>query len=107
MYCSTIRLVHSSIMGVPMLAHRTEWSQLTAVIAAKHIPLITVGAGDRIRFGDGAAEIDILSPSAAFARSPEPSDTGIVQRVITQKFTALLAADIGVNVEDALLARRK
>jgi competence protein ComEC len=91
------------------IAHRTEWNQLTAIIAAKHIPLITVGTGDRIRFGDAGganavAEIDILSPSAAFARSPEPSDTGIVQRVITQRFTALLAADIGVNVEDALLA---
>jgi beta-lactamase superfamily II metal-dependent hydrolase len=96
-------------------AHGTEWNQLTDVIAAKHIPLITVGAGDRIRFGEAGAgavsdtnavaEIDILSPDAAFARSPEPSDTGIVQRVVTQKFTALLAADIGVNGEDALLAR--
>ncbi|MGD1003233.1 MAG: hypothetical protein ABR884_01500 [Minisyncoccia bacterium] len=93
------------------VAHRTEWNQLTAAIAAKHIPLITVGAGDRIRFGGpsatvAVAEIDILSPGAAFARSPEPSDTGIVQRVITQKFTALLAADIGVNVENALLAQK-
>ena len=94
------------------VAHRTEWNQLTAIIAAKHIPLVTVDAGDRIRYGDVAgganavAEIDILSPGAAFARSPEPSDTGIVQRVITQKFTALLAADIGVNVEDALLAQK-
>ncbi len=98
------------------VAHRTEWNQLTAAIAAKHIPLITVGAGNRIRFGDGAdggtsgtpgalVEVDILSPSAAFARSPGPSDTGIVQRVITQKFIVLLAADIGVNVENALLAR--
>jgi competence protein ComEC len=98
------------------VAYSTEWNQLMAAIAAKHIPLITVGAGDRIRFGGASvdvtsgtgraiAEIDILSPDLAFARSPEPSDTGIVQRVITQKFTTLLAADIGVNVEDALLAR--
>jgi competence protein ComEC len=93
------------------IAHGTEWNQLTAAIAAKHIPLITVGAGDQIRFGDAGgtnaiADIDILSPSAAFARSPEPSDTGIVQRVITQKFTALLAADIGINVEGALLVQK-
>ncbi len=92
------------------VAHRTEWNQLTTAIAAKHIPLITVGAGDRIRFGDPSvtvalAEIDILSPGTPFTNSPEPSDTGIVQRVITQKFTALLTADIGINVEDALLAR--
>jgi beta-lactamase superfamily II metal-dependent hydrolase len=98
------------------VAHSAEWNQLMAAIAAKYVPLITVGAGDRIRFPaagvgptsgtDGAtAEIEILSPSAAFAHSPEPTDIGIVQRVITQKFTALLAADIGVNVEDALLTR--
>jgi competence protein ComEC len=97
------------------VVHSTEWNQLVAMIAAKHIPLITVGAGDCIRFGgaDGGvtsgtalAEIDILSPSAAFAQSPEPSDTGIVQRVVTKKFTALLAADVGVNVEDVLLAQK-
>ena len=103
-------------IGRADVAHSTEWNQLIVAIAAKHIPLVTVGAGDSIHFGDAGggaasgtgsaiAEIDILSPSVAFAHSPEPSDTGIVQRVITQKFIALLAADIGVNVEDALLAR--
>lgn len=92
------------------VAHATEWNQLMAAIAAKHIPLITIGAGDRIRVGNNnavVADLDILSPDAAFARSPDPADTGIVQRVITQKFTALLAADIGANVEDALLARNE
>jgi len=93
-------------------AHGTEWQQLVTTIAQKHIPLITIGAGDRIRYGsangDGnlVTEVDILSPSSAFARSPDPVDTGIVERVITPKFTALLAADIGVNVEDVLLARK-
>jgi len=86
-------------------AYKTEWQQLMNVITAKHIPLVTVGAGDRIHYGAAHDEIDILSPDAAFARSPEPSDTGIVQRVITPEFTALLAADIGTNVEGALLAR--
>lgn len=83
-------------------AHSTEWTQLLGTILAKHIPLITLGAHDRIRYGD-SLEIDILSPDTAFAHSPEPGDTAIVQRVITSKFTALLAADIGVNVENALL----
>lgn len=90
-------------------AHSVEWAQLLAAIAAKHIPLITLGAGDRIRYGTGArgdgAEIDILSPDGAFVRSPEPEDTAIVQRIVTSKFSALLTADIGVNVEDVLLAR--
>jgi beta-lactamase superfamily II metal-dependent hydrolase len=85
-------------------AHKSEWQQLMATIAQKHIPLITVGAGDKIRYG-GAGEIDILSPDVAFTHSPDPADTGIVERIITPKFTALLAADIGVNVEGTLLAR--
>lgn len=84
-------------------AHSAEWKQLTDAIAAKHVPLITLGAGDRIRYSN-SAEIDILSPDAAFARSPDPADTAIVERVITPHFTALLAADIDVNVEDSLLA---
>lgn len=87
-------------------AHKTQWTALTATIAARHIPLITVGTGDRILFGAGAAAvIDILSPDAAFARSPDPADTGIVQKIITPKFSVLLAADIGTNVEGVLLAR--
>ncbi len=85
-------------------AKNAEWQALMTTIAAKHIPLVTLGAGDRIRDGT-AAEIDILSPDATFARSPQPSDTGIVQRVTTPRFTALLAADIGTGVEDRLLER--
>ena len=84
--------------------HRTDWQKLTDAIAARHIPFITVKAGDRIRCGT-LAEIDILSPDGTFVDSPEPDDTGIVQRVITPRFTALLTADIGANVENALLAR--
>jgi len=83
--------------------HSAAWRQLMDTISTKHIPLITLGAGDCVRYAKD--EIDILSPSAMFARSAEPSDTGIVQRVITPGFSVLLAADIGVNVEDALLAR--
>ncbi|HUC31603.1 MAG TPA: hypothetical protein VMR99_02875 [Candidatus Paceibacterota bacterium] len=84
-------------------AHSVEWQQLMSAIAAKRIPLITLNAGDSIRYGTD--EINILSPDTAFAHSADPVDTGIVQRVITPEFTVLLAADIGTNVEDALLAR--
>lgn len=90
--------------------HASEWKQLTDAIAAKHIPLITVGAGDSIRYNadasHGDTEIDILSPDADFARSPDPGDTGIVERVITPSFSALLAADIGTNVENVLLSKK-
>jgi beta-lactamase superfamily II metal-dependent hydrolase len=85
------------------IAHSTEWQKLAGMITSRHIPLITLDAGDRIVYGKDA-EIDILSPDDAFVRSPAPEETGIVQRVITPKFTALLAADIDANVVSALLA---
>ena len=82
----------------------TEWQALLAAITTKHIPLVTLGAGDSIRYG-GAAKIDILSPNKIFAHSPDPADTGLVQYISTPAFSALLAADVGTNVESALLAR--
>jgi len=84
------------------ITHSADWQKLTDAINAKHIPLITICAGDRIRYGP-AAKIEILSPDATFARSPEPSDTGIVQRITTPNLSVLLAADIDVNVENRLL----
>lgn len=84
-------------------AYPTQWQQLMDVIVAKHIPLITVGAGDRIRCG--ANEIEILSPDATFARSPDSNDTAIVQRISAPQLKVLLAADIGVNVESTLVSR--
>jgi beta-lactamase superfamily II metal-dependent hydrolase len=58
-----------------------EWQILVNTIIAKHIPLITVGAGDRIRY-ESRSEIDILSPSASFVQSPNSNDTRIIQHVL-------------------------
>jgi beta-lactamase superfamily II metal-dependent hydrolase len=84
-------------------AHSAGWTRLVDAITAKHIPLITVGAGDRIHYG-ATGEIDILSPDAVFAHSVDPKEAGIVQKVITPKFSALLTTDIDTNVEDVLLS---
>ena len=78
-----------------------EWTALRAKIAAKHIPLITLGAGDRIHYRDD--EIDILSPDDDFIQSAELNDTGLVELVRTPQFRALLTADIGSGVEDRLV----
>ncbi|HEY5220586.1 MAG TPA: hypothetical protein VIJ29_00335 [Candidatus Paceibacterota bacterium] len=67
-------------------AHTAEWQELLTAIAQKHIPLVTVGAGDKIRYASN--EIDILSPDATFARSPDPAQTAITWRVITPSSTA-------------------
>jgi competence protein ComEC len=79
-----------------------EWMDLKNKIAAKHIPLITLGEGDKIHIG--GSEVDILSPNAAFAESAELNDTGLVEMVRTESFRALFTADTGFNIEDWLVA---
>ncbi len=79
------------------------WPALRKKIAAKRIPLLTLGKGDKIIYG--ADEIDIVSPDTAFAEGGELNDTGIVELVRTPQFKALLAADIGYGAENALVAQ--
>ncbi len=79
-----------------------EWAALKNKIAAKHIPMITLAAGDSIHYGDD--EIDIISPDAGFRESAELNDTGLVEMLKTPHFRALFTADIGLNVEDWLAA---
>jgi hypothetical protein len=62
--------------------HVAEWSQFIAQITAKHIPIVTIGAGDRIRLGT-PDEIEIVAPDVAFAHSPSVSDTAIIQHIVT------------------------
>jgi beta-lactamase superfamily II metal-dependent hydrolase len=83
--------------------NKNDWKALMDKISARHIPLITLGAGDRIHFGT-ASEIDILSPDKDFSHSVDPSDTALVQLIRTSRFRALLASDIGINVEDEILS---
>lgn len=80
-----------------------EWPALKAKIAAKGIPLITLGGGDKILI-NGKSEIDMLSPNLAFDQSAELNDTGFVELIKTPQFRTLLTADIGFNVEDWLVA---
>lgn len=57
------------------IAHSAEWAQLMTAIAAKRIPLLTIGAGDSIHYGGDT--IAITAPDAAHAHSPDASDTAI------------------------------
>ncbi len=77
-----------------------EWPALIDKIKSKHIPLITLGAGDSIR--NASSEIDLLSPNGEFSQSGELNDTGFVELVKTPEFRTLLTADIGFNIEDYL-----
>jgi competence protein ComEC len=76
------------------------WTDLKNKIAAKHIPLITLAAGDSVRYAGN--EVDILSPNPEFRESAELNDTGLVEMITTAHFRALFTADIGFNVENWL-----
>jgi competence protein ComEC len=101
-----------------------SWSALLLKIAAKNIPLITFGKGDKIIIGaknygsvtntstrvsanvndNNNGEIDILSPDKNFAESGELNDTGLVELVKTPQFKVLLPGDTGFDVQDTLVA---
>lgn len=74
-----------------------EWDELISEIRKRNIPVITVGAGDSIRYGGN--EVKILWPNADFRESGELNDTGLVEYVSTTDWRALLTADTGQNVE--------
>jgi competence protein ComEC len=88
------------------------WSALLLKIAAKNIPLITLGEGDKIVIGtkgnkdsSNSGEIDLLSPDENFDESGELNDTGFVELVKMPQLRVLLTADTGFDVEDALVAK--
>jgi competence protein ComEC len=83
----------------------TAWTNLKAKIAAKHIPFLTLGAGDRILAPAASSEIDMVSPTPDFAHSVELNDTGFIELIKNPAFRTLLTADIGDNVEEWLLAQ--
>ncbi len=80
-----------------------EWRALVGEIEKRKIPLIAMGAGDRIRHGE--SEVEILSPDLNWAGSGELNDTGLVELVKTPSWSALFTVDIGFNIEDYLLEK--
>src|SRR5579863_1566509 len=55
------------------------WIRLIGIIASKHIPLITAGAGDIIRFG--AIGFEIVAPSQDAAQSADIDQAALVIRI--------------------------
>jgi competence protein ComEC len=70
-------------------------------IKAQNIPLVTLAAGDRVRYTEN--QIDFLSPDGNWIQSGELNDTGFVELVKAPAFRALLTADTGFNIEDYLV----
>ncbi len=92
-------------------ADKTDWQAFLAKIGSRHIPIVTVGARDRIRCGAGCG-IDVLSPDGDFVRSAEPRDTAVVLRIAVSSsssgagvaFSVLLPSDAGANALERIAA---
>lgn len=82
---------------------KEEWQALTEKLVRRGVPLVVLGAGDRVRYG--VDELRVLSPDRELIKSGEPNDTGFVMLAQTPEFRTLLTADIGENVERYLLAK--
>ncbi len=78
----------------------TEWTGLLSKIKSKNIPLLTLGAGDRVKTTE--AEVDLVWPPAEFRNSSELNDTGLVEMIRAPGWKALLAADVDTAAEDYL-----
>jgi len=80
-----------------------QWNEFTAKLAARHIPVITLAAGDRIRYGED--RIDLLSPDAHWLGRKDLNDTGFVERIVASGATALFMADTDIPLEKDIMGR--
>ncbi len=78
-----------------------EWQTLLDKIKSQNIPLITLGAGDKINYS--GSEVDFLSPDKNFIQSAELNDTAFVELIKTGGLRTLLTSDTGSNIEDYLV----
>ena len=80
-----------------------EWKVFISEIAEAKIPMVVVGEGDTVRYGENV--IEIISPNNLFVQSAEPNDTAIVEYLKTPQFKALLTGDIGFSAENYLAGK--
>ena len=78
-----------------------SWHELTKMIGDLRIPVVRLGEGDSIRVGNSV--FDILAPNAGFRESAALNDTALVIMLKSGGVKTLLTADIGENVERALV----
>jgi hypothetical protein len=82
-------------------AGTSAWRSFVGELKARRIPLITVGAGDSIRYANN--RIDFLSPNREFAESPDQREAGLVELIQTPTASTTIMTDVSQNVRDLLL----
>jgi beta-lactamase superfamily II metal-dependent hydrolase len=78
-----------------------EWQSLIKTIKGKNIPILALGAGDKIFFDEN--KIDFLSPNAKLQADKELNNTALVEKISMGGVRELLTSDISDKVEKALM----
>ena len=73
---------------------------LKDVIESRNIPVIVLGAGDRIKYGDNYFKI--LSPNKSLLGAKNLNDTSIVTQLISGEIKILFTGDISQKTENKL-----
>jgi len=80
-----------------------EWTELLEELEGREIPILTLGAEDRISYRDHL--VDFLSPDGAQIQSAELNDGSLVSLITTPEAKVLLTGDISANIEKYLLEK--
>ncbi len=84
-------------------ADNVTWKALLKMVDEQSIPLIALGAGDKITFGESA--LSIRAPDRAHVYARDDNDSSLVIEVKGEKLRTLLTADISADVERALMEK--
>ncbi|MCR4261162.1 MAG: MBL fold metallo-hydrolase [Candidatus Colwellbacteria bacterium] len=79
------------------------WDEFKKELQEKEIPIIVLGQGDRIRYGD--KEINILSPTAELLARRDLNDGSLVAELAGEDVKILFTGDSGFEVEKFLLEK--
>ncbi len=80
---------------------KENWDALLRKAEKLGIPIVTLHAGDNIRYGE--TTLNFLSPIAGAPQSKDSNDDALVAKVTTPYFSALFTSDIGSKIEERLI----
>ena len=78
-----------------------SWLELRNVLAEKNIPIVQVGASDRIIQGESI--VSIVSPDKTLLANPNKNERSLVMLLASEGIKALFTGDISMETEGTLL----
>jgi len=76
------------------------WREFEKLLAEKGVPVILLGAGDKITYKDSV--FDVLSPNKEFLDNPEINESSLVLELESEGSKSLFTGDIGFVTENFL-----